>query len=121
MSAKLVYHVAHGYHEEGAILDVYAVDGECPNSVPLLVSGVRADADAGVTPITSAFVLHRSAVNAFRQELAQFFAARASKQVRGAKLLSEMNKIGKRTLLRTLTRAAPQLPRFSVFFTQNPF
>ena len=121
LSAKLVYHVAHGYHEEGAVLDIYAVDGECPNSVPLVVSGVRADADAGVTPITSAFVLHRSAVNAFRQELAQFFAARASKQVKGAKLLSEMNKIGKRTLLRTLTRAAPQLPRFSVFFTQNPF
>ena len=121
LSAKLVYHVAHGYHEESAVLDIYAVDGECPSSVPLVVSGVRADADAGVTPITSAFVLHRSAVNAFRQELAQFFAARASKQVKGAKLLSEMNKIGKRTLLRTLTRAAPQLPRFSVFFTQNPF
>ena len=123
LSNKLTYHVAQGYHEEAALVSMYALENECPDHVPLVVAGVREDADAGTTPVTSAFTLYPSAVYVLRQEIARFLEANVRSTLRGSEkdLLVSINEVAERVQERTLMRIAPNLPRFAVFFTKSPF
>ena len=123
LSNKLTYHVVQGYHEESAVVSMYTLENECPDHVPLVVAGVRDDADSGTTPVTSAFMLYPSAVYVLRQELARFFEANVRSTVRGKtnNLLMAINEVGERLQERTLMRIAPNLPRFAIFFTKAPF
>lgn len=121
LANKLVYHIAKGYHEESAVVNVYSLKGECNDHVPLIVPGVRADADTGASPVTSAFVLHPSAVHSFRGELATYFSSRMKTQLRGGQesLLKAMTEIATGGLKVTLKTIAKGLPRFSAFFSTS--
>ena len=123
LSNKLTYHVAQGYHEESAVVSVYTLEDECPDHVPLVVPGVRDDADGGDTPVTSVFMLYPSAVYAFRQELANLLQSQVRSKLRGKEedLLVAINEVAEHVQERTLMRMAPNLPRFATFFTKSPF
>ena len=66
MAHSLLYHVNRGYHEESAVVNVYSLDGECPDYVPLVVPAATEETDNGATPVTQAIVNHPSAVAALR-------------------------------------------------------
>ena len=87
---KLLYHVSEGYHEEQGIVNVYALDGVCPQYTPLVVPSVDEESQF--------FVNHPSAVAAFRAELATFLEERVGRQLddRNGELLPLMNQIGQR-------------------------
>ena len=122
LSNTLLYHVNRGYHQESAVVSVYALEGECPNAVPMVVPGANAETDAGDTPVTQVIVHHPSAVAPLRAELAEFLIKYSHDlNLDGASLIRHMNALGSQGLDRTLETLAHQKPRFAVFFTEHPF
>ena len=148
MAGMLTYHVVEGYHQEAAAVSVYAMEGECTDVVPLVVPGVRSDADTGDSKVLQVAVTHPSAVQAYRSELSEFMemSVRADEEeeeeeeeeadggddadedgnvgdisLRPGEVLAQMNLIGGRQLERVLTALLPGKPRFAAFFTENPF
>jgi hypothetical protein len=122
ISNALLYHVNRGYHTEEAVVSVYSMEGECPDSVPLLVPGVTPDTDTGDTPVTQIVINHPSAVSGMREALAAFLMTRADEkgELTGGLLIRHINALGSLGLERTLQVVAPGKPRFAVFFTKNP-
>ena len=112
---KLLYHVSEGYHEEQGIVNVYALDGVCPQYTPLVVPSVDEESQF--------FVNHPSAVAAFRAELATFLEERVGRQLddRNGELLPLMNQIGQRHFDRTSESMVKGKPSFAAFFTPSPF
>jgi hypothetical protein len=148
MAGMLTYHVVEGYHQEAAAVSVYAMEGECTDVVPLVVPGVRSDADAGDSKVLQVAVTHPSAVQAYRSELAEFMEMSVREDgeeeeeeededsrggdededgnvgdisLRPGEVLAQMNLIGGRQLERVLTALTPGKPRYAAFFTENPF
>lgn len=122
ISNALLYHVNRGYHTEEAVVSVYSMEGECPDSVPLLVPGVTPETDTGDTTLTQIVVNHPSAVSGMREALAAFLLSRADEkgELTGALLIRHINALGSLGLERTLQVVAPGKPRFAVFFTKDP-
>jgi hypothetical protein len=125
LSNTLLYHVNKGYHQESAVVSVYSLEGECPNSVPMVVPSVTAETDTRDTPVTQIIVHHPSAVAAYRAEIAEFVDELSidgsQTVVKGSEIFHHMNSLGAQGLERTLEVLAFEKPRFAVFFTENPF
>ena len=121
LSNALLYHVNRGYHEESAIVAIYSMEGECENSVPMVVPAASAETDSGTTPVTQVVVHHPSAVAASRAMMAGYFMKRAGHEIEGGVLLRHMNALGAQGLERTLNVLAYGKPRFAIFFTVHPF
>ena len=122
LSNSLLYHVNRGYHIESAVVNVYSMEHECPDYIPLLVQGVTPETDSGDTLVTQVFMNHPSAVSALREELAAFLMLNANEkdEVHGGQLIRHMNALGSIGLERTLQVIAPGKARFAVFLTKDP-
>ena len=122
ISNMLLYHVNQGYHQESAVVSVYAMEGECPNSVAMVVPSATAETDARDTPVTQIIVHHPSAVAPLRAALSEFISGHEGMEgVQGSAILRHMNALGAQGLERTLEVLAFEKPRFAVFFTEKPF